>query len=80
MTWCQYSPAYNAHAAAEWKRTRKWDFDSSHEISDVDADGVRRRIANFRHSDDAALVEKLVNAFHEGRLMIKDADDKEESD
>lgn len=55
-----------------WKRTRKWDFDSSHEISDVDTDGNRIKIATFKHADDAALVEELVNAFKEGKLLIKD--------
>lgn len=72
MTWCQYSPSYNEHAKELWKRTRKWDFDSSHEISDVDTDGNRIKIATFKHADDAALVEKLVNAFKEGKIIIKD--------
>ena len=75
MPWCQFDPSYNAHAKDLWKRTRKWDFDSSHEISDVDEDGVRRKIATFRHADDAGLVEKLVNAFRDGKLMIKEEDD-----
>lgn len=72
MTWCQFSPQYNEHAQALWERTRKWDFDTSHEISDVDTEGNRRRIATFNHADDAALVEQLVNAFRDGKLMIKD--------
>ena len=71
MVWCQYHPQYNEQAAEEWKRTRKWNFDSSHRISDVNEKGVRVEIATFKHADDAALVERLVNAFQRGDLMIR---------
>lgn len=71
MPWCQFNPIYNDLAKALWKRTRKWDFDTSHDISDVDAEGNRIKVATFKHADDAGMVEQLVNAFREGRLMIK---------
>lgn len=72
MSWVQFSPRYNGHDQALWERTKKWDFDSSHDISDVGNDGVRRKIAKFRHAEDAALVEKLVNAFQRGEIYIKE--------
>lgn len=72
MSWVQYSPLYNGHAKALWERTREWDFDSSHEISEVDNDGNRRKVATFTHSDDAHLVEKLVNAYQRGEIYIKE--------
>lgn len=78
MTWCQYHPSYNEHAAELWQRSKRWGFDTSHEISDVDGAGHRIRVACFKHADDAALVEQLVNAFREGRLMVDDS--KERSD
>ena len=71
MTWCQFTPEYNEYAKELWKRTKTWDFDSSHDISDVDDEGNRTKIAHFKHSDYASLVERLVNAFHNGDLMIK---------
>lgn len=70
MKWVQYNPEYCDAAEEQWQRTKKWDFDSSHEISEIDAEGTRRRVATFRHADDAALVESLVNALRDGKLMI----------
>ena len=72
MVWCQFNPSYNELAMELWRRTRKWDFDTSHDISNVETDGTRTKIATFKHADDAALVEQLVNAFKEGKLMISE--------
>lgn len=76
--WGQFSPLYGP-----WKERAKAvmrgparDFsmlDSSHNISAM-TDGMSKpyRIATFRHADDAALAEALVNAYRAGKIEFKE--------
>lgn len=50
--WCQFHPSYCQEAAG----TSFSDWDTSHDVSAVN-EGVRKRIATFKHADDAAFVD-----------------------
>ena len=43
--------------------------DTTHHMSTVLDDGTPKRLAEFRHADDAAFAEALVNAYRAGKLV-----------
>ena len=65
--WCQFHPDYcdkaNRYNLSSW--------DTSHDVSAVIGD-TPYRVATFKHADDAAFAEALVNAYREGRLVEVD--------
>lgn len=62
--WGQYNPRFMDEAKdAEMK-----DWDTSHGLSAVH-NGQRKRIAEWKHADDAAFAEMLVNAYRSGQLI-----------
>lgn len=70
--WGQYSPSYGPFiekAKADWKESRKWVFDSSHDVSEVLPDGTRRKVGTFHHASDAEEAEMAVNGVRSGRLV-----------
>ncbi|PCJ96705.1 MAG: hypothetical protein COA52_00425 [Hyphomicrobiales bacterium] len=63
--WGQYSPKYMEEA----KGSDKFLWDTSHDTSCV-KDGLRSRIATFKHASDAAFAETLVNLYRNGTLVV----------
>lgn len=69
--WGQYSALHGY-----WKERAKADFkarkynllDTSHHISAVKGKGDPYRVGEFRHANDAAFAEALVNLWRAGRL------------
>lgn len=62
--WCQFNPRFAPEAETAPMAT----WDTSHQLSAVySAD--RKRIAEWKHSDDAAYAEALVNAHRSGQLI-----------
>ncbi len=64
----QFHPEY----CAEAKGTQIYDWDSSHHVSVIRADGSRYRIAEFRHASDAAF-------YQSARSLIADMADRIEA-
>ena len=62
--WGQYNPRYMNEA----KYAEPKDWDTSHNMSAVHGD-ERKRIAEWKHADDAAFAEMLVNAYRSGQLI-----------
>ena len=55
-------PTYNEHATELWRRTRKWDFDPSHEVSDVDIEGKVSGLALFAGECVLLISSSLIGA------------------
>jgi len=53
---------YRAHG---WGNTQ----DTSHHMSTLDSEGKPYRVGEFRHANDAAFAEALVNEYRAGRLV-----------
>jgi hypothetical protein len=62
--WGQYSPRFMDEA----KDAEPKDWDTSHNTSAVHGD-ERKRLAEWKHADDAAFAEMLVNAYRSGQLI-----------
>lgn len=73
--WGQFNPTagpWQAEAMEAYK-TKGWKgMDSSHDMSALFLDKPYR-LAHFKHADDAAFVEALVNAYRRGELVEKEA-------
>jgi len=71
--WCQFgthSGPFQAEARAAFDRRELHKIDTSHHMSAV-TDGEPKRIAEWRHADDAAFAEALINAWRDGKLEVQ---------
>jgi len=62
--WGQYHPCFMDDA----KDAQPQEWDTSHDVSGV-KDGKRWKVAHYKHADDAAFAEVLVNAYRSGQLI-----------
>jgi len=62
--WGQYNPRFMDEATDAPMQ----DWDTSHGLSAVH-NGQRKRIAEWKHADDAAFAEMLVNAYRSGQII-----------
>ena len=62
--WGQFNPRFMDEA----KYAAQRDWDTSHHLSAVFM-GERKRICEWKHADDAAFAEVLVNAYRSGQLI-----------
>ena len=64
----QFHPSFCPEADG----TKFAEWDTSHDVSAITPDGARYRVATYRHANDAAFVDALVNAYRNGNLVWKD--------
>lgn len=70
--WCQFHPTYTPEA-----KGKPWsELDTSHQSSAVRIDDVgelrHKRISEWKHANDAAFAEALVNLYREGKITVID--------